>query len=285
MGHIGKRGDAMEQLKTLRVADIWANWWDAGFFAAYPPMAALYARLGMNVRTTLRLDDLLAEAKAGGVARVLISATAFPGSPVDNDAVARLVARAPEVLVGCASVDPRDGMRAVRELRRAVREHGFHALKLLPFLYDKAPNSRIYFPLYAECVELGIPVLVLTGHTAVLARSEVGRPCHLDDVALFFPELTIVAGHAGHPWTDELISLAWKHANVYIDTSGHRPKYFPPQLVHYLKSYGRDKVMFGTGYPFMGYAQAVAEMRALQLRPEALENVLWATAARLWGWT
>ena len=275
----------MEQPGTPRVADIWANWWDAGFFSAHPPMAKLYQRLGMNARTTLGLDDLLAEAKAGGVARVLISSTAFPGSPVDNDAVARLVARAPEVLVGCASVDPRDGMRAVRELRRAVREHGFRALKLLPFLYDEAPNSRIYFPLYAECVDLGIPVLVLTGHTAVLARSEVGRPGYLDDVALFFPELAIVAGHAGHPWTDELISLAWKHANVYIDTSGHRPKYFPPQLVQYLKSYGRDKVMFGTGYPLMDYAQAVAEMRALELRPEALDNVLWATAARLWGWT
>ena len=270
---------------ATRVADIWANWWDAGFFAAHPPTAALYARLGMNARTTLSLDILLAEAQAAGVARVLISATAFPGSPVDNDAVAQLVARAPQVLVGCASVDPRDGVRAVRELRRAVREHGFRALKLLPFLYDEAPNSRIYYPLYAECVELGIPALVLTGHTAVMARSEVGRPSHLDDVALFFPELTIVAGHAGYPWTDELISLAWKHANVYIDTSGHRPKYFPPQLVHFLNSYGRDKVLFGTGYPLMDYAQPVAEMRALALRPEARDKVLWANAARIWGWT
>lgn len=275
----------MEQPQPQRVADIWANWWDAAFFAAHPPTAALYQRLGMSARTALGLEELLAEAQAGGVARILISATAFPGSPVDNDTVARLVARAPELLVGCASVEPREGMRAVRELRRSVRELGFRALKLLPFLYDEPPNSRAYFPLYAECVELGIPVLVLTGHTAVLARSEVGRPGHLDDVALFFPELTIVAGHAGYPWTDELISLAWKHANVYIDTSGHRPKYFPSQLRHFLNSYGRDKVLFGTGYPLMSYAQPVAEMRALALRPEALRKVLWANAARIWGWT
>lgn len=270
--------------QAARVADIWANWWDAGFFAAHPPTAALYARLGMQARTSLTLDDMLAEASAGNVAKVLISATVFPGSPVDNDMIATLVACAPQILVGCASVDPRDGMGAVRELRRAVREHGFRALKLLPFLYDVAPNDRIYYPLYAECVELGIPVLILTGHTAVLARSEVGRPAHLDDVALFFPELTIVAGHAGYPWTDELISLAWKHANVYIDTSGHRPKYFPPQLVHFLNSYGRDKVLFGTGYPLMGYVQPVAEMHALELRPAALDQVLWSNAARIWGW-
>ncbi len=274
----------METPQAPCAADIWANWRDAGFFAAHPPIAALYERLGMQARTLLRLDDLLAEARPGDVAKVLISATAFPGSPVDNDAIAPPVARAPRLLVGCASVDPRDGMRAVRELRRAVREHGFRSRKLLPFLYDAAPNERMYYPLYAECVELGIPVLILTGHTAVLARSEVGRPAHLDDVALFFPELTIVAGHAGYPWTDELISLAWKHANVYIDTSGHRPKYFPPQLVHFLNSYGRDKVMFGTGYPLMGYVQPVAEMRAPGLRPEALDQALWANAARIWGW-
>jgi predicted TIM-barrel fold metal-dependent hydrolase len=175
-------------------------------------------------------------------------------------------------------------MRAVRELRRAVREHGFRALKLLPYLYDEPPNSHIYYPLFAECIELEIPVLVLTGHTAVLARSEVGRPSHLDDVALFFPELTVIAGHAGHPWTNELISLAWKHSNVYIDTSGHRPKYFSPELKHFLNSYGRDKVMFGTGYPLMAYADTLAEMRELGLRPDALENVLWATAARIWRW-
>ncbi|MBM4229961.1 MAG: amidohydrolase [Gammaproteobacteria bacterium] len=275
----------MSTRPSSRVADVWANWWDAAFFAVHPPTAALYARLGLSARAGLAVDDLLSEARAGGLARILISATAFPGSPVDNRAVARLVARAPELLAGCASVDPREGMRAVRELRRAVREDGFRALKLLPFLYDEAPNARSYYPLYAECIELGIPVLVLTGHTAVLARSEVGRPAHLDDVALFFPELTIVAGHAGYPWTDELISLAWKHANLYIDTSGHRPKYFPPALTHFLNSYGREKVLFGTGYPLMDYAGPLGELRALGLRPESLEKVLWGNAARIWGWT
>jgi len=274
----------VEQLQNPRVADVWANWWDSRFFAAHPPTAALYRRLGLNSRSILSCEDMLSEAKAGNVEKILISATAFPGSPVNNDAILRILELAPNVLTGCASVDPRDGIVAVRELRRAVRDHGFRALKLLPFLYEEAPNSRIYYPLYAECVELGIPVLVLTGHTAVLASSEVGRPGHLDDVALFFPELTIIAGHAGYPWTDELISLAWKHANVYIDTSGHRPKYFPPSLVHFLNSYGQDKVMFGTGYPLMNYAQPVAELKALGLRPEAFGKVCWGNAARLWGW-
>ena len=41
------------------------------------------------------------------------------------------------------------------------------------------------------------------------------------DVALAFPELAIVGGHIGYPWTDEMISLATKYPNVYIDTSAY----------------------------------------------------------------
>ena len=217
------------------------------------------------------------EAASGVVDKIVLSATAFPGSPAGNDAVADVVAEMPDRLVGCASVDPGRGMESVRELRRAVENLGLRGLKLLPFLYDRAPNDAIYYPLYAACVDLGIPALVLTGHTAVMRRSELGRPLYLDDVALHFPELTIIAGHAGYPWTDELVSLAWKHPNLYIDTSGHRPKYLPPSLRHYLNSYGREKVMFGTGYPLMDFATPLSEARDMGLRPEALSRYLWDT--------
>ena len=267
-----------------RVADVWANWWDRALFEALPGLDALYVRLGIGDRAGATVERLTEEADAGAVDRIVLSATAFPGSSAGNDAVADVVGRFPERLVGCASVDPTRGMASVRELRRAVESLGFRGLKLLPFVYDRPPNDAIYYPLYAACVELDVPVLVLTGHTAVMRRSELGRPLHLDDVALHFPELTIVAGHAGYPWTDELISLAWKHANLHIDTSGHRPRHLPAGLLRFLDSYGREKVMFGTGYPFMDFEGPVTEARALDLRPEALEGYLWGNAARVWGW-
>ena len=267
------------------IVDVWANWWPAAFFQHETRLAALYRRLNLEVRTKLTESDIVDEAAAAGVSRVVISATASPGSPVSNDAVAGVVASEPDLFVGCASVDPRDGMGAVRDLRRAVRELGFRGLKLLPFLYDAAPNSAIYYPLYAACIELGIPVLILTGHTAVARPNEPGRPGHLDDVALHFPELTIVAGHAGHPWTAELISLSWKHENLYIDTSGHRPKYFPPELTRYLNSYGSQKVLFGTGYPLMDFAGPLGEVDGLGLKPAAKTAFLGGNAARIWGWT
>ncbi len=268
-----------------RAADVWANYWDAAFFAASPDMQALYARLGMEARAAVTAEMLQREAAAAGVTRIVLSATDFPGTPVDNRAVAAVVASDSDLFVGCASVDPRRGMEGVRELRRAVEEDGMRGYKVLPFLYGAPPNDAIYYPYYAACVDLGIPALVLTGHTAVMERSEVGRPLYLDDVALYFRDLTIIAGHAGFPWGDELIGLAWKHERIFIDTSGHRPKYLPPALRHFLNSYGREKVVFGTGYPFMDYAKPVADVMEMDLRPEARAAFLWDNAARIWGWT
>lgn len=283
-----------------RVADVWANHWTPAFFEAYPPMGELYERVGITDRAELDESHLIAEAKRSGVERVIVSATdvglppqagqrsAPPGNGElrsINSAVAAACAEDPDRLVACASLDPRRGLAAVRELRCLVGDHGFAALKVLPFLYDLPPNDRAYYPLYTACAELGIPVLVLTGHTAVLRPNETGRPNHLDDVALFFPELTIVAGHAGYPWTDELIGLAWKHERLFIDTSGHRPKHFPPQLVRFMATYGSGKMLFGTGWPMMDPAASLGDIDGLGLRDDVVDKYLWSNAAGIWGWS
>ena len=268
----------------MAVADVWANHWPPAFFDAYPPMRSLYERLGLTDRMALTADDLVAEMDRAGIRRALLSATALDGwDGGGNEVVLDLARDRPDRLAACASVDPRRGMAAVRELRRLAAD-GAVAVKLLPFLYDLPPSDRAYYPVYAACVELGLPVLVLTGHTAVAASNDVGRPGHLDDVALFFPELTIVAGHGGYPWTDELIGLSWKHDRLFIDTSGHRPKHLPPSLVRYADSYGRHKVLFGSGYPMLPLERLVSDAHELGLQPASLERFLWGNAADLWGW-
>ena len=264
------------------IVDVWANHWPGSFFAAYPPMQELYDRIGITDRSLLADDQLVAEMDEAGVSTAIVSATAVEGWSDTNEATLALAATAPERLLPCASIDPRRGMDAVRDLRRHI-EAGAVAVKLLPFLYDLPPDDRAYYPLYATCVDAGIPVLVLTGHTAVRARNEVGRPGHLDEVALFFPDLTIVAGHAGYPWTDELIGLAWKHEHLYIDTSGHRPRHLPPSLVRFADTYGRHKVLFGSGYPMLSLSTLVDDARQLGLRAESLDCLLGANAASIWG--
>ncbi len=171
-------------------------------------------------------------------------------------------------------------MKAVRELRRAVRQLGFKGLRMLPWLWGLPPNDRRYYPLYAECVELGVPFCLQVGHAGPLRPSEPGRPIpYLDEVACEFPELVIVGGHIGYPWTLEMIALATKYPNVYIDTSAYKPARFPPELVAFMRGHGRKKVLFGSNYPMLQPADCLAGLDALGLDDEAKRLYLSENAA------
>ena len=94
-------------------------------------------------------------------------------------------------------------------------------------------------------------------------------------------ELVIVGGHIGFPWTLEMISLARKYPNVYIDTSAYKPSRYPPELVEYLRAGGRKKVLFGTNYPMLMPRDCIAELDALQLDAEARRRFLGENAAQV----
>ena len=201
---------------------------------------------------------------------------------VSNDTVAEYVQQFPDRFVGVAAVDLEKPVEAVRELDRAVRQLGFKALRVVPWLWSRPPNDKFYFPLYVKCIELDIPFCTQVGHTGPLMPSDTGRPVpYLDEVALIFPELRIIAGHIGHPWTDEMIGVAWKHENVFIDTSAYLPRYYPPQLLHYMKTYGKDKVMFGTNFPQLSFEKCMEQVRALDLSDEIRASFLRENARRV----
>ena len=234
----------------------------------------------------LPIELTLGAMDAGGVSYGLLSAWRAPEGPlIPNDLVAAQAAAHPDRLGWLAAVDLHDPMGAVRELRRCVTELGFKGLRVVPWLWGWPPNDRRYYPLYAECVELGVPFCTQVGHTGPLRSSEPGRPIpYLDDVALDFPELTIVGGHIGYPWTEEMVAVARKHENVYIDTSAYTAARYPPELVAYIQSNsGRHKVMFGTNYPMITPKQALKRFGDLGLDPEATELFLRGNAARVFG--
>ena len=218
-----------------------------------------------------------------GVDRVMLCAWHRPGKCVtSNDTIAEFVRQFPQRFVGVAAVNLERPVEAVHELARAVKELGFKALQVVPWLWNRPPNDKFYFPLYVKCIELDIPFCTQVGHTGPLMPSETGRPIpYLDEVALTFPELRIVAGHIGHPWTDEMIGLAWKHENVFIDTSAYAPRYYPPQLVHYLKTYGQDKVLFGTNFPQLSWEKCVQQVYAMNLPEEVQTKFLGGNARRV----
>ena len=95
-----------------------------------------------------------------------------------------------------------------------------------------------------------------------------------------FVALRIVCGHLGWPWTEEMIAVAWKHKNVWIDTSAHVPKHYPPAFVHFMKTFGKDKVCFATDYPLLQWERVLGEVDALGLSEEVKHRFLHDNAAR-----
>jgi len=239
--------------------------------------------IGMETPTEeLPLEFTIAAMDAGDVSVGLTAAWYGPsGDLISNDDVAGFVAQHPDRLRGVAGADLRKPMEAVRELRDRVAE-GFIALRLVPWLWELAPTDRRYYPLYMACVDLGIPFCTQVGHTGPLRPSETGRPIpYIDQIAIDFPELVIVCGHIGYPWTTEMIAVADKHPNVYIDTSAYSANRYPTELVEYLRGRGKHKVLFGTNYPMITPEKALRDLDTLGLDADSRHAFLTGNAHRI----
>ena len=203
--------------------------------------------------------------------------------PIDR--VAAVCARWPVRFSGLAGVDPFRGMKGLADLTYAVKECGFVGAHLYPHWFGLAPDHAKYYPYYAKCAELGVPIMMQVGHNLVYTRERrlpsVGRPITLDQVAIDFPELTLIGIHIGVPWTDEMISMCWKHPNVYTAGDAYAPRHWPASYVHYLNTYGRDKVLFGTDWPVIDPERAVREVKELGLRPESERALMRDNALRV----
>jgi uncharacterized protein len=212
----------------------------------------------------------------GGVQKGLLCAWWGPQGPlISNDEVAAIVKNHPDRFIGIASANLYRPMEAVRELRRYVTDYRFRGLRIVQWLWDLPATDRRYYPLFAECVNLDIPVCLQVGHTGPLCPSEPGRPIpYIDVVAIEFPELKIVCGHIGYPWTTEMIAVATKHPNVFIDTSAYTAKRYPKELVTYMKTNGSKKVLFGTNYPMILPSKCLEDLDSLGLDEEGKELFL-----------
>ncbi len=272
---------------ALPIIDAWANPPFADMAAQLPEIKRLLEQSGAagQFEQGLSAAELVAAMNAAGIERLLLTSWTAPGRRIaSNEKIAEYIRDYPDRFVGVAGVNLERPVEAVRELDDAVRNLGFKALRVIPWLWKLPPNDKLYYPLYVKCIELGVPFCTQVGHTGPLMPSETGRPIpYIDEIALTFPELKIVGGHIGYPWTDEMIALAWKHEHVYIDTSAYLPRYYPPQLLHFMNTYGQDKVLFGTNFPMLPLAKCAEQARALELKPEVRAKFLSGNARRVFG--
>ena len=203
---------------------------------------------------------------------------------ISNEEVAGFVAQYPDRFIGIASAPMHQPVKAVKELKHWVNNHGFKGLRIVQWLWNLPPTHPYYYPLYVACVELDIPICLQVGHTGPLMPSEVGRPIpYIDQIALDFPDLRIVCGHIGYPWTTEMIAVATKHENVYIDTSAYTAKRYPRELVHYMKSHGQNKVLFGTNYPMITPQKCLENLADLGLTETVKAKFLYQNAMNIFN--
>jgi uncharacterized protein len=254
-----------------------------GFDAAFMDQVRMpdAMRAGVDADDYVRIMDI-----AGVEHSLLIAVRAgdpnWKGSfEIPYETVARWCDRHPTRFSGLAGADPSRGMAQLKDLERAV-ELGFVGVHSYPHWFRLAPDSARWYPIYAKCSELDLPFMLQVGQNLIYKKDvrlpSVARPILLDQIAIDFPELTLIGIHVGTPWADEMIAMAWKHERVFIGIDAYAPKHLPANLIHYMNSYGSHKVLFGTDWPVIDPRRGIADMEAHKLRPEAYEKVMRSNA-------
>jgi uncharacterized protein len=207
---------------------------------------------------------------------------------VGNDEVLEAARANPDVLIPFGSVDPHKGKLAVREARELITA-GVRGFKFHPNTQAFWPNDSAHYELYEVIAESGLIALFHSGTTGIGAgmpggggvRLKYSNPMYVDDVAAGFPELDIILAHPSFPWQDEALAIAVHKPNVFIDLSGWSPKYFPENLIRYVNTQLRSKMLFGSDYPLITPDRWLRDFEQLPIRDEVRPLVLKENAARL----
>lgn len=276
--------------KNIGAIDAWGSWIGPEGAKKWPQE---YVHIFKKYRSPevilkgMTPEQMIEDMDRAGVEQCVLSAFYHKDmAVVSNEEVAGMVKKYPERFVGSGTVNVlRRPMDVAREVERLVKVLGMKAIRLEPYMYGDgvtglAPNDKHYWPVYVKCVELNVPVCIQVGHTGPLLPSEVGRPIYLDEVALAFPELVILGCHLGQPWHEEMMILAWKHPNVYVETSARTPKHWPKEFIQFAGGWGQDKVIWATDYPLLPFDRALSEVDHLGFTEEVKRKIVRDNAAR-----
>ena len=238
-------------------------------------------------------EDFSAMLDDGGVDKAVIYNELYESSvgvaTFTNDGVAEYVARDPGRLVGMGGVDPWSDA-SVDDMERSVRELGMKGFVLSPFKQKLLPTDARLQKVFANCERLGVPILLHAGiNWWKSVPYDIGHPRYVDAMAVAFPKLKIVVLHAGWPWVEDMVMIAWRHPNVFLDISAHRPKHFTKPASGWapLLQYGdrmlADRVIFGSTWTLLGTSirTLLDEVRALPLKEASVDKWLGDNAARV----
>ncbi|GMU77980.1 MAG: amidohydrolase [Acidimicrobiia bacterium] len=237
-----------------------------------------YFKAGQSFLESREPEPVLEEMDALGVQRSVILGTINGPS----ERARRFLEQHPDRFsLGVGGLDLLRPMPTVRALASIVADWPVaYAVSGPSFWGDGLypPDHAVYFPLYTKACELGLPVCLNTGIPGPPLPAEAQHPIHLDRVCIRFPELKLVMIHGADPWWDVAIRLMIKYANLRLMTSAWAPKRLPESLLHYMRTRGKNRIMFASDSPVLSQTRCITEAEQLDLDPEVLDAYLYGNA-------
>jgi len=172
--------------------------------------------------------------------------------------------------------------RNCARVRELAQHPALAMVRVTPLVEQYELNHRLYYPVYAVCEELGLPVSINVGIPGPQVRSRCQDPVLLEDVLIDFPGLTVVGAHMGHPYEALLIQYMLKWPQLHLMTSAYLATYMDPALVRFMdSSRDRGRVLFASDHPVLPVAKALGAARKLPLSEEGMALFLGDAAHRL----
>ncbi len=198
----------------------------------------------------------------------------------------RAIREHPGRFLGMVDVDPREGMDAVRKIRQYHDEYGIVAVSSFPAGYMTPINAAAYYPVYATCVELGLPIFLTAGVPGPRVPLAAQKVELLDEICWFFPELKVVMRHGADPWTELAVKLMLKWPNLYYSTSAFAPKHYPEAIIRYANTRGADKIIYAGYFPAgLTYDRIMSEMPNVAFKDDVWPKFLRENALSVLGLT
>src|SRR5579885_856827 len=203
---------------------------------------------------------------------------------IERSNTQRALKEHPDRFFASYEVDPNRGMDGVRDLVHAYEEFGIKAATAFPAgMVPQVPiNDKKFYPVYAKCIELDIPICITTGVPGPRVPMLCQKTELLDEVCWFFPELRVVMRHGAEPWDALAVKLMLKWPNLYYSTSAFAPKYYPKTIVDYANTRGADKVMYAGYFPMgLSLERIFTDMDGVPFRDHVWPKFLRENALRV----
>jgi hypothetical protein len=249
--------------------------------------------LDLSANRHRSLADLMGDMDASGTGHAVVHAEYEYGDDADalNEAVAKVVTDHPDRFsgYGTISMQPLKIGRALGQVQR-VADLGLTGLSLQPSFFGMPIDDRLLYPVYAKAGELGLQVGLHTGiNYTVTFPIRNDQPLQVDQVACDFPDLVLIACHAGWPWVAEMVAVLRKHPSVYAEFGGLAPRYVCEAntgwevMFRFMNTLLSGQVLHGTDWPVFPMDTALRQWRDGGLREHVLEALTGGNARRLLG--